>query len=322
MEDLLEEIGKELLPSQAQETYQTLAKIFGNILDNPTEAKFKSLKKDNKVIAGKILRSNHAASLLLTIGFDDDGTTYTLPQEADLELLRTAHDLLQCIVLSAEDATPAPQASAPPVAAAAVTAAAVGGAAVAASAAKPAVPADPRGFGRRDDAEAKRQAQADQLQAARAARGAQFQENPQGPPPPAVPAKQAAGYPADAQHEDHAKKNKPTAFDFKDRGKAEQEKNRAASSLEEMRKAQKDKFKEFQSDPNAKNQQAYKAPPSTVGGKADDGWGGWFGGMFGGGSSSNGSSGPSSKPQDRRDRPGPRIKGVADLPKPPPRAGG
>lgn len=330
MEDLLEEIGKELTPPEALETYQTLAKIFGNILDNPSEAKFRNLKKDNKVISGKILRSNHAASLLLAIGFEDEEGMYRLPLDSDLDVLRTAHELLECLVLSsdavapetavepaggaAECAEPAPEVTPTParVAAAAAPAAASGqSAAIFQGLAK-----------RRDDP---RQGQMDQLQAARAAQKAQFVANPEGPTPVAAAVPVAAsGYPTSGAAIDAAaaaKKNKPTDIRaFQNRGKKEEEKNRAAMTLEEIRREQKSKYKDFENDPNAKKQEAYKQPPSVAGGaKAEEGWGGWFGGMFGGGSSSTGSS---SKPRQQPERRGPNIKGVADLPKPPPRAGG
>lgn len=318
MEELIDQIGQELLPSQARETYETLAKIFGNILKNPTEVKFRTLKKDNKVIAAKVLRSKHAASLLLALGFDDEGGAYTCPA-VDVDTLSTAVDLLNCMVLTMPEEPKEEPAEAAPATAVASGAAAVAVGGASALAAKPSVVENPQGFKRRDDAEAKRQAQMDQLQAARAAKGAEYVENPSGPPPPAPSA--AAGYPSASAAEEsaNAKKKPATAFDFQDRGKKEQEKNKAAMSLEEMRRAQKEKFKDWKSDPNAKEQEAYKMPPSVAGGaKVEDNNSGWFGGLFGGGwgGSSSGSK-PTQKPQDRK----PNIKGVADLPKPPPRAG-
>jgi hypothetical protein len=317
MEDLLEDIGKELPPAEARETYETLAKVLGNMLNNPGEAKFRSLKKDNKVISGKILRSNNAASLLLAIGFEDDGVAYTCPPGSDLETIRSAHELLQCLILSAGDASPPDaKASAPPPAEVVKEDVAV--ACSTSAATKLAAAANPQGFVRRNEAEAKRQEQMDQLQAARAQQRAQYVENPQGPPPGnpmfAAQAQSPGGYPAAADDAPAAKKKTAgqSAFDFKDRSKVEQEKKAAEQNLQDIRKAQKDKFKDWQADPNAKQQEAYKQPPSVAAGaaKADDSWGGWIGGMFGGGSSSNGSS--SSKPEKR----GPNIKGVSDLPKP------
>jgi len=105
---------------------------------------------------------------------------------------------------------------------------------------------------------------------------------------------------------------KKSAFDFANRSKEEKKVEQAAESLQDLRKAQKEKFKDFQNDPNAKKQEAYRAPPSVAPGtQAQDGsWGGWFGNMFGGGSSSGSSS------QQKPERRGPNIKGVGDLPKP------
>jgi len=317
MEDLLEEIGKELSPAEARETYETLAKVLGNILANPGEAKFRSLKKDNKVIAVKILRSNNAASLLLAMGFEDEGGAYRLEPDADLETMRTVHELLECLLLSSEDLEPPSTAEAKEPAVAAVAAvAAVTAVAAVAAAEKPAVVANPQAFGRRNEAETKRQEQIDQLQAARAAQRAQYTENPQGPAAgPAILAAQAGGYPAASTADAKKKSTGNTSFDFKNRNQAEQEKIKGEQSLEAIRKAQKDKFKDWQSDPNAPKQQALKLDPSVSAptAKAEDN--GWFGGWFGGSSSSG-----NTKPAPERRNP--RIKGVADLPKPVQRGGG
>lgn len=332
MEDLLEEIGKELPPEDVRETYQTISKILGNILANPGEGKFRSLKKDNKLIC-KVLRSQHASSLLLALGFEDDGAMYLLPSDADLEIVRTVQDLIECMLLSyQEQDAPAAATSTSSVASGAPAVAGAATAAVAVEATRAARPAaensslahlaalNPQGFKKRSDVESKRQEQVDQLQAARAAQRAQYAVNPQGPLPSPVVASanadaKAGGYPISASAATPAKKG--SARDFESRGKKEQARDAAANNLEEMRKLQKDKFKEFQADPNAKQQEAYKAPPSVAAGaQEDNSWGGWLGGMFGGGSSSN----QPSKPQNQ-DRRGPRIKGVADLPKPVQRGG-
>jgi hypothetical protein len=312
MEDLLEEIGQELTPHDARETRVTLNKILGNIVQNPTEAKFRNLKKDNKTISEKILRSGAATSLLLAVGFDDTGAAYSCAPDTDLEPMRTAVDLLECLIVSTEDvvapakaeqaATPQPCSgyNAPEL--------------VPVPAATPATMntktvENPHAFKRLSEEEKKRQEQANQLQAARAARNAQYVENPSGPTyiPPAAPAVQAV----QTENASAKKTAKPTAFDFQDRHKKEQERAKADENLQDIRKLQKDKFKDFQADPNAKKQEAYKAPPAVAGNaKADDSWGGWFGGMFGGGSSSGGST------QQKPERRGPNIKGVGDLPKP------
>jgi hypothetical protein len=92
---------------------------------------------------------------------------------------------------------------------------------------------------------------------------------------------------------------------------------RKEMSLQDLRALQKAKYKEFESDPSARQSAAYKQPPSSSGASHEPGWFDW---MWGGSSSNDGGdgSGGKPKPQDRK----PRIKGVADLPKPPPRAGG
>mmetsp|Transcript_4558 Transcript_4558/g.7409 ORF Transcript_4558/g.7409 Transcript_4558/m.7409 type:complete len:317 (-) Transcript_4558:24-974(-) len=312
MEDLLEEIGKELKPPQARETYTTLNKILGNIVQNPSEPKFRSLKKSNKMIAEKLLASAHAVSLLLAIGFDDTGEAFVCPGDADLEQMRSVVDVIAGILVSMEDVEPdVTDAKATAVAVAATTSAVIAVTAKSpAPVSKPSV-VEPQGFKRRDDVEARRQEQMNQLQEARAAQKAQYAENPNGPAytPPA----RSNGYPTSTEVSDSAtKKTKPTAFDFQDRGKKEREKEQAQKSLQDLRAMQKEKFKDFKSDPNAPLQEAYKAPPSVAGNATtDSSWGGWFGGMFGGGSSSSGS-----KKTEKPERRGPNIKGVGDLPKP------
>jgi hypothetical protein len=311
MEDLLEEIGKELQPARARETYTTLNKILGNIVQNPTEPKFRSLKKSNKMMSEKVCSSPHACSLLLAIGFDDTGEAYVCPGDADLEPMRTSVDLIAGILVSMEDIEPdVPDAKATAVAVTATTAAVTAAAVMAKSSApKSTVAETPQGFKRRDDVEAKRQEQMDQLQQARAAQKAQYAENPTGPVYTPPPVAAANGYTASTT--EAAKKKAPTAFDFQDRGKKEREKEQASQGLADIRALQKEKFKDFKADPNAPLQEAYKAPPSVAGNATTDSSGGWFGGWFGGGGGGS-SSNSSSKPERR----GPNIKGVGDLPKP------
>lgn len=87
-------------------------------------------------------------------------------------------------------------------------------------------------------------------------------------------------------------------------------------SLQELRAMQKSKYKEFEADPNARKSNAYQQGPSVWSHNNKPEEKGWWDSWFGGGSSSSNNRKPPS------DRQGPRIKGVADLPKPPPRMGG
>mmetsp|Transcript_26246 Transcript_26246/g.48037 ORF Transcript_26246/g.48037 Transcript_26246/m.48037 type:complete len:330 (-) Transcript_26246:42-1031(-) len=325
MEDFIESIGEELSPSQARETYETLTKVLGNIIQNPTEAKFRNLKKENKMVSEKLCRTSSSISVLLALGFEDTGATYTCPPTADLDQMRTCVELLECILVSTEGQVTEPEQSAPIAIAGAAATATVAATAAAAAAPAPAPTAAPSttGFRRRDELEKQRIGQTDQLQAVRAAQKAQFVENPQGPPAPAPSTTEkvaTSGYPAsaDAKASPDAKKKAPeSAFVFKNASVKEKEKQQAALSLEEMRRQQKAKFKEFQSDPDAKKAEAYQRPASVAnGGKAKEGWGDWMGSWFGGGNSSSGSGGSGRpRPQDRKGG-GANIKTVGDLPKP------
>merc|ERR1712190_635096 len=107
------------------------------------------------------------------------------------------------------------------------------------------------------------------------------------------------------------------------RSKKAEDGKKAELSLQELRQQQKEKYKAFESDPNAKQQEAYQRPASIAdGGKSDQGGGGWFGGLFGGGSSSSGGGGGRYGGRgDKPERRGPNIKTIGDLPKPVQRGG-
>ena len=55
-----------------------LQKLVLNIVKNPTDPKFRSIKKSNKVIASKLLSLKGVDWLLIAIGFVDDGESYVL----------------------------------------------------------------------------------------------------------------------------------------------------------------------------------------------------------------------------------------------------
>lgn len=114
-----------------------------------------------------------------------------------------------------------------------------------------------------------------------------------------------------------------SAFDFERRGNIEEAKKEGELSLQDIRALQREKFKEFQADPNARRTEAYHRPPSVAdGASAEAGWFDWLWGSGGGGSSSGGGGGGGG---NRRDRPapgGPRMKTMKDLPPPVRRGGG
>lgn len=111
-----------------------------------------------------------------------------------------------------------------------------------------------------------------------------------------------------------------SAFDFENRAKVEARKEEGEMSLQELRQLQKDKFKEFQADPNAHQSDAYHRPPSG-GAQEEPGWFDWLWGSSS--SSTGGGGGGGGGGGHRRDPPpGPRMKTINDLPKSAPRGGG
>lgn len=109
-----------------------------------------------------------------------------------------------------------------------------------------------------------------------------------------------------------ASDRKESAFDFKRRDDPEKKRQEQESSLADIRALQKQKFKEFQADPTARQSEAYQRPPSAPGASEP----GWFDWMWGGGSSSSGGGGYGGG-DDRK----PKMKTIRDLPKPVKRGG-
>jgi len=310
MEDLLGGVEQEDLTfAQRGETYETLLKVLKNINANPTEQKFRTLKKDNKLIAEKLCRSACACSVLLALGFEDETASYRLPPDADLEPLGESVALLECILASRESSEAAPPPAAAPAAVQEPRLAA------APSAGSPTAPGNMRGFVRRSDEERRREEQARELQAVRAAQRAHFGDG--GGAAAALRDAAPAAAPAPAQAaagQADSKKPVKSAFDFESRQKRDQQHQQAESSLEELRRQQREKFKQFEADPTARQAAAYQQPASvSAGGKAEQSWGDWFGGMFGGSSSGSGGGGGSRPSNERR---GPNMKTINDLPKP------
>lgn len=95
MEGLIRQIGEELQPCQAREVYTTLAKVFGNILGNPSEPKFRRLNKSNRLVAEKICVSSAARGLLLRVGFEEEEAAYRWPPGANHDGLQKALGLIQ-----------------------------------------------------------------------------------------------------------------------------------------------------------------------------------------------------------------------------------
>lgn len=92
-------------PAEFADAQETLERIFGNILKEPTNEKFRSLKKENKIVKEKL---NHPACIeaLKLCGFTDMGETFTCPLVADLSLMRKMHVALKPSSVASEGSGP------------------------------------------------------------------------------------------------------------------------------------------------------------------------------------------------------------------------
>uniref|UniRef100_A0A7S1AGM0 UBA domain-containing protein n=1 Tax=Noctiluca scintillans TaxID=2966 RepID=A0A7S1AGM0_NOCSC len=109
-----------------------------------------------------------------------------------------------------------------------------------------------------------------------------------------------------------------SAFDFKRKSDGEQVRKEGELTLQDIRALRKEKYMQFQADPNAKNSAAYQKPASVAAGGKQGGGDGWFDWMWN--SSSSGGGGSSGGGSDKGNQK-PRMRTVADLP-PTRKAGG
>jgi hypothetical protein len=297
--DHLESLSTE----QKKEIFPVLRAMINNIVMNPLEDKYRTIKKSNKKIQatfcnqyGQVLGPVHA--VLLGLNFEERPDCYVCTTHL-LEVHSAAVELLEAMACSLEDvpaaapaAASAPQASSIP------------------RKAKP----DPA------------TAHACDLADARKASAESFKMKAGVAPPAATP----SGYPAASgtfAQQPSAGPAKPaqSEFNFKKRdNQAAIEEKKAADDLAALRAERKNTFQDKKQDGSAFQGDAYNAKPSiSAGGYEEGSWwnpGSWFGG---GGGSSDGpnSNARRNKPTERP--PGaPRMKTINDLPKPPPRGGG
>lgn len=201
------------------DAHDTLTKVFGNILKDPANEKFRTLKKDNKIVKEKL---NHPACIhaLKASGFQDAGQVYSCPIGNDLAVMRKMHAALlanppgaaasapvasagsgeRACASSAGGGTrlvdgviirdPRPAPAAPPPASA--PAVATQTPAMAREAPKPRTPASASAFQRRDDPAAAQKAQDSALQEARRLQKERYKAGytPGSAAPPAAPQQQ------------------------------------------------------------------------------------------------------------------------------------
>lgn len=84
---------------------ETLQKILGNVVANPTDPKFRTLKADNKMVRERVVSAPGGRAMLLAAGFENRNVgelarpeLYVLPDEADVEHLRETCKAIAALV--------------------------------------------------------------------------------------------------------------------------------------------------------------------------------------------------------------------------------
>eukprot|EP00929_Paragymnodinium_shiwhaense_P118087 TRINITY_DN8976_c0_g1_i2.p1 TRINITY_DN8976_c0_g1~~TRINITY_DN8976_c0_g1_i2.p1 ORF type:complete len:187 (-),score=68.38 TRINITY_DN8976_c0_g1_i2:473-1033(-) len=94
----LQQALKNLPVEQAQETLEILDKLIRNVVRNPTEEKFRTIKLGNPKIAAAITNVPGAVEVLQEMGFKSDGENMVLPAET-----RLVHEVHVVDLINAKD---------------------------------------------------------------------------------------------------------------------------------------------------------------------------------------------------------------------------
>lgn len=83
---------------------ETLNKMFGNVLGNPTEPKFRKINQSNANFVAKVFSAKGAPELFTLVGFKEEaGGFLVLPESADLAPLQRAIDELARLAAAREE---------------------------------------------------------------------------------------------------------------------------------------------------------------------------------------------------------------------------
>lgn len=77
------------------EAVRILLLLLDNILTHPSEAKFRSIRVENKTIKERLLSLEGGNELLCAIGFQRSTDQYTLPTNCSMEIVREYRDALR-----------------------------------------------------------------------------------------------------------------------------------------------------------------------------------------------------------------------------------
>jgi len=96
LDEFLSRARSELSQDEATRVYELMAKVLANIIQNPTEAKFRSVKKASKAVSATRLGSCQAAvSLLLLAGFEDRDEAFVFPEDVEFAVAQALLEKLQ-----------------------------------------------------------------------------------------------------------------------------------------------------------------------------------------------------------------------------------
>ncbi|CEM23950.1 unnamed protein product [Vitrella brassicaformis CCMP3155] len=331
MEELTETIAHLELPDAVKaEAYALLLKLLRNIVSNPSEAKYRTIKRTNATIKAKLFLDGAPEGILFEdvirhCGFNEVGETFVYPMSAAASALEPFCDTFEGILVSLNHEPQQQSQQQPQV-----------------SVERPKfqniVPAQ-----KTLRAQAELKSHNEQMAQIRAEKRKQF-EGPASPgsmspkasgtlaPPPdnVGPRSESSNSISGKSDSSAPSKGGKTAFDFKKRIDTAEAIKKSNDELSALRAQQRARFSNFQNDPNRYDAPQYQQPPSSIPPQSGNASGSsgiskFFNTLFGGGSSSSGGGGGGGGGSGKKPGPGGgagAVKTIQDLPKPPPPRGG
>jgi len=98
VENVVQKINDAYSDNFVKESFELLLKLFGNILKNPTEEKFRVFKKSNEALKKKVLIIKENLELLKAIGYIDIDQEILAFNGNNFKNLETAKKLLEATV--------------------------------------------------------------------------------------------------------------------------------------------------------------------------------------------------------------------------------
>ncbi|GAW83087.1 ubiquitin-conjugating enzyme [Plasmodium gonderi] len=93
LKEAISNVFTNLNNEQKREILNVLVHILQKIIENPSRAKFRSLKKDNKTFINKLVRFNGADVVLRCLGFEEDEEKWFFPVSKDITLTRNLSEI-------------------------------------------------------------------------------------------------------------------------------------------------------------------------------------------------------------------------------------